>query len=156
MTFNNSKSYCLVFGKCHKSSIDPMHLDKDIICRSESVKYLDVHINAGKNLSFNKHTFRRSFYAAFNNICSHAKTLEEPVQLALLESYCLPLLTFAAGAVTYKQQQVHDFNVCWNTVYRTVFSFNRCESVQVGELSHTDRAAPVSYTHLTLPTKRIV
>jgi len=27
-------------------------------------------------------------------------------QLALFESYCLPLLTFAAGAVTYSKQQV--------------------------------------------------
>jgi len=59
-----------------------MHLDKDIIYRAESVKYLCVHIDAGKNLSFNIHTFRRSFYAAFNNIRSHAKTLEEPVQLS--------------------------------------------------------------------------
>jgi len=42
----------------------------------------------------------------------------------------LPLLTFAAGAVTYNQQQVHALNVCWNTVYRTVFNFNRWESVK--------------------------
>ena len=77
MKFNNSKSYYLVFGKCPNSSIDPMHLDKDIIYWSESVKYLCVHINAGKNLSFKIHTFRRSFYAAFNNIRSHVKTLEE-------------------------------------------------------------------------------
>jgi len=50
------------------------------------VKYLGVrvHINGGKNLSFDIHTFIRSFYAAFNNI--RAKALEEPVQLALFES----------------------------------------------------------------------
>ena len=40
------------------------------------------------------------------------------------------LLGGAAGAVTYSQQQVHDLNVCWNTVYRTVFNFNRWESVK--------------------------
>jgi len=81
-------------------------------------------------LFFDIHTPRRSFYAAFNNILSHAKTLEEPVQLALFESYCLPLLTFAAGAVTYSQQQVHALNVCWNTMYQTVFNFNHWESVK--------------------------
>jgi len=65
-----------------------------------------------------------------NNIHSHAKALQEPVQLALFESYCLPLLTFAAGAVTYNKQQVHDLNVCWNTMYRTVFNFSRLETVK--------------------------
>jgi len=39
-------------------------------------------------------------------------------------------LVFAAGAVTYSKQQVHDLNVCWNTMYRTVFNFNRWESVK--------------------------
>ena len=38
--------------------------------------------------------------------------------------------TFAAGAVTYNKQQVHDLNVCWNTMYQTVFNFNRWESVK--------------------------
>jgi len=72
---------------------------------------------------FDIHTSRRSFYAAFNNIHSHAKTLEEPVQLALFESYCLPLLTFAAGAVAYNQQQVRALNSRWNTIYGTELYF---------------------------------
>jgi len=68
----------------------------------------------------------------FNSIHSHAKPLEEPVQLALIESYCLPSLTFAAGAVVYSQQHMRDLNVCWNTTYRIVFlvNFNRWESVE--------------------------
>jgi len=45
-------------------------------------------------------------------------------------SYCLPLLTFAACAVSYNKQQVHDLNVCWKVVYRTVFNFNRWESAK--------------------------
>jgi len=75
MKFNNSKSYCIVFDKCPNSSIDPMHLDMDIIYWTVSVKYLGVHIDGGKNLFFDIHTPRRSFYVAFNNILSHAKTL---------------------------------------------------------------------------------
>ena len=75
-------------------------------------------------MSFDIHTFRRSFYTAFDNIHSHAKAQEGPVQIALFESYCLPLLTFAAGALTYNKQQIHDLNVCWNTMYRAVLNFN--------------------------------
>ena len=41
-----------------KSSIDPMHLDMDIIYWTVSVKYLGVHIGGGKNLFFDTHTPR--------------------------------------------------------------------------------------------------
>ena len=160
MKFNNSKSYCIVFGKCPKSSIDHMHLDMDIIYWTVSVKYLGVHIGGGKNLFFDIHrpTPRRSFYAVYNNILSHAETLKEPVQLALFESYCLSLFTFAAGAVTYNRH-VHDLNVCWNTMSRrTLFNFNRWESVKsftngLGKLSlrYILRLCKVKfYFHLSL------
>jgi len=52
------------------------------------------------------------------------------MQLSLCESYCLPLLTFAAGAVSYNNRQVHDLNVRWKVVFGTVFNFNRWESVK--------------------------
>jgi len=42
MEFNNSKCYCIVFGKCPKSCIDPMCLDMDSIYWAGSVKYLSV------------------------------------------------------------------------------------------------------------------
>ena len=77
-----------------------MHIGDDSINWVESIKYLGVHIVGGKKLSFDIQALRRSFYAAYNNICSHTKTLEEVVQLTLHESYCLPLLTYAAGAVS--------------------------------------------------------
>jgi len=38
-------------------------------------------------------------------------------------------MTFVAGALMYNKQQVHDLNARWNTMYRTVFNFNRWESV---------------------------
>jgi len=40
------------------------------------------------------------------------------------------MLMYAAGDVTCNSQQVHDWNVCWNTMYRTVYNFNRWESVK--------------------------
>jgi len=105
--FNSNKSYCILCGKCPKRNIDPMLLDNYIINWTGSIKYLGVHIG-GKKLYFDIRTFRRLFCAASNNICSHTETLKEPVQLAVFESYCLPLLTYAAGAVTCNSQQVHD------------------------------------------------
>jgi hypothetical protein len=66
----------------------------------------------------------------FNNIISHTKSLEQLMQLSLIESYCLPLLTYATGASSFTQCQLHDLNVCWNTAYRVTFRFNRWESVK--------------------------
>ena len=40
--FNNSKYYCIVFGKCPKSCIDPMRLDIYSIYWAGSVKYLYI------------------------------------------------------------------------------------------------------------------
>jgi len=115
----------------YKRDIEPMRLDSNVINWVESVKYLGVLlVVGGRKLSFEIQVFRRSFYAAFNNIRSHAKSLEELMQLSLCESYCLPLLAFAAGAVSYNKRQVHDLNVRWKVVYGTVFNFNRWESVK--------------------------
>ena len=36
-----------------------------------------IHSTKGKNVSFDIHTFIRSFYAVFNNIHSRAKALEK-------------------------------------------------------------------------------
>jgi len=42
----------------------------------------------------------------------------------------LPIVTYASAAVSFILKQLHDLNVCWNSVYRTVFGFNRWESVR--------------------------
>jgi len=60
-----------------------MRLGDDSINWVESIKYLGVNIVGGKKLSFDIQALRRSFCAAFNNICSSTKTLEEVVQLTL-------------------------------------------------------------------------
>ena len=67
----------------YKRDIDRMRLDSNVINWAESVKYLGVHVVRGRKLSFETQVFRRSFYAAFNNIRSHAKSLDELVQLSL-------------------------------------------------------------------------
>jgi hypothetical protein len=37
---------------------------------------------------------KRCFYAALNNIMSHARSSEQVIQLSLVESYRLPVLTY--------------------------------------------------------------
>jgi hypothetical protein len=96
----------------------------------QSVKYLGTRIVSGPKLSFVITGTKRSFYAAFNCIYSHAKSLDQIVQLTLHESYCLPLLTYASAALTLSTKQLNELNVCWNIVYRLIFKFHRWESVK--------------------------
>jgi hypothetical protein len=130
LKFNESKSHCIRFGKCCCASIDPMLLGNVAIDWVQSVKYLGTCIVSGHKLSFDITGTKRSFYAAFNCIHSHAKSLDQIVQLTLHESYCLPLLTYASAALTLSTKQLNELNVCWNTVYRLIFKFHRWESVK--------------------------
>ena len=50
--------------------------------------------------------------------------------LTLQESYCLPILTYAAVAVKYTARQEQELNAAWNSVYRRIFGFNKWESVK--------------------------
>ena len=52
------------------------------------------------------------------------------MHLKLQESYCLPILSYAAAAVKYTTRQEDELNASWNSVYRRIFGFNRWESVR--------------------------
>ena len=130
LKFNFAKSHCIAFGKSDVNIVSNMTLDGHSIPWVNSKKYLGVHIVGGAKISFDINFTKRMFYSSFNTILAKAKSLCELVQLNLFESYCLPLLTYAAGAISLNNKQIHDLNVCWNTVYRVTFGFNRWTSVR--------------------------
>ena len=130
LRFNYAKSHCIIFGKCCKSVIEPMTCNGISLEWVKTIKYLGTYIVSGKKLGFDVASVKRAFYAACNSINSHANTFDEILQLSLHESYCLPLLTYASAAMSLTNQQVNELNVCWNTMYRLVFKFNRWESVR--------------------------
>jgi len=40
------------------------------------------------------------------------------------------LQAYATGAIAFTKKQLQELNVCWNTAYRTIFRFNKLESVK--------------------------
>jgi len=64
----------------------------------------------GKSLAFDSSCVEQSFFAACNSIYAHAKDLEEVMHLKLQESYCLPILSYAAAAVKYTTRQEYELN----------------------------------------------
>jgi len=68
---------------------------------------------------------------AANSVCGECQGMDEILRLSLLQTYCLPILTYAAPAIKLKACQLHELNCCWNSVYRNkVFGFHRWESVK--------------------------
>ena len=95
----------------------------------DSVKYLGVWLCSGKRLQCDINSTIRKFYAAANSIFSHSGSISEMSELHLVESYCLPMLTYAVEALHLKNSQISKLNTCWNNAYRRIFRMNAWESV---------------------------
>jgi len=107
-----------------------MILGQATIDWSDTFKYLGVHFIAGANLAVDLNVIKRKFYMSCNCILGNSRTMDDIVKLNLIESYCLPMLTYATEALRLTNSQLNELNVCWNSVYRRIFGFNRWESVR--------------------------
>ena len=97
---------------------------------------------------------KRKFYAPCNCVFSNCYNVSEVVQLQLQESYCLPILTYAAPALNLCDRQLRELNVCWNGVYRKIFKFHQWESVKgfiygMGKNSLTSKLRNISCSELS-------
>ena len=130
LQFNVNKSHCIVVGKSYKIDITPMSLSGTTIEWCKSIKYLGVHLLNGKSVKFDINPTKRNFYAACNSIFMHGSGVDEIAMLTLQESYSLSVLMYAAPALTLSRKQTDELNVCWNSVIRRLFGYNRWESVK--------------------------
>jgi hypothetical protein len=133
LSINFSKSHCIAFGRVKKSvaNLTPIEVDgTSCISWVDSISYLGVQIVSGAKFTISAGKLRRNFYIAFNTIMSRIKHLDQLLQLSLVETYCIPLLTYGCNALIYSSKQISDLNVCLNTIYRSIFGFNRWESVK--------------------------
>jgi len=74
----------------------------------------------------------RKFYASANSVFSYAASVSEITKLYLLESYCLPILTYEVmlWRVFHSKKQIGNLNTCWNNAYRKIFRMKKWESVR--------------------------
>jgi hypothetical protein len=92
-----SKSVYLASGKLAKMSIEPMSLGIIHIEWVNSIKYPGITITEGNSLGFKNGLVKQSFFLRCNCTYANAKLFGEIVQLALQESYCLPILTYVVA-----------------------------------------------------------
>ena len=63
---------------------------------------------------------------ASNSVLGNLHSLDELIQLQLLESFCLLILQYATCAVKLSSSQSAELNSCWNNVNRRIFNFRKC------------------------------
>ena len=132
IVFNAKKCNLFAVGKLF-DNIDNLNLGTDVISWSENLKYMGIGISfiAGKTLTVDFASSLCKFYAAANSICPHTKYTSEITKLFLVESYCLPLISYGCEALKLNSYQMHQLNVCWINAYRgEFFYYNSWESLR--------------------------
>jgi len=129
LEFNVDKSYGIAFGP-NVGNLPSLCVGDKTLNWSSTVKYVSVHFVSGKHLSIDFDVVKREFYSAYNCVLSNSHCTNELIQLQLQESYCLPILTYAFPGLRVNASQIRELNVCWNSVYRKIFHYNRWESVK--------------------------
>jgi len=110
-------------------NLPSMQLGSQFLMWLKSVKYLDVNILSGCGIIWDVDYITRKFYCANNCKYAYSSSLPEILQLRLQQLFCLPILQFINGAFISNKQQIKTLIVCWNSIFRKIFEYNRWESL---------------------------
>jgi len=127
---NAAKSTLFTVAKFCDNTINNLQIGNARIHWCKSLKYLGIYFQSDRSFKCNTDLSVRRFYTAANAIVSNTRYASELSQLFLMESYCLPLITYSCEALYYDRKQLQKLNVCWNNVYRKVFRMQLWESVK--------------------------
>ena len=111
LKFNCTKSFCIAFGQNYDTVISDMKLGNNTICWSTSIKYLGLSLVSGRSVTVDDSIIKRKFYASCNAILSNSAGQSELTRLFLLETYCLPILTYCTMAINVSQKIVLSFKM---------------------------------------------
>lgn len=130
ITFNALKTVVMSIG--HNITHKPtLLIAEKPITWVDCCKYLGVLFIARSNLVVNVVPIKRKFYAALNSVFSRSSAIAEPVKVQLVQSFCLPLLTYCIGALELSIGAINELSVCWNDAFRKIFNYKRWESVKL-------------------------
>ena len=97
----------------------------------ESWDYLGVTLKSGKLFNCSILDRIRKFYKCSNAIFRIEGRSDELTMLRLVESHCVPLLTYAIEIVHISDQRERNkLRVAYNSLFRKIFSYRHFESVR--------------------------
>ena len=121
-----------------------MSFGGQLLMWSKSMRYLGINFLTGLHSICDIDYISRKFYCASNCVFAYSNSLSELMQLYLQQSFCLPILQYVSGSLRLNESQLKSLNVCWNTVFRKIFQFNRWESVS----SFINGLGYLNFTHI--------
>ena len=125
---NPKKTKNMLFGKKHV--LPSLQLDGNNIDWVDTWSYLGVTLKAHTSFNCCIDQKVKSFYRCANGILRIEGRSSETVMLQLLESHCLPILTYAINVTKVaNRDERRKLRVAYNSVYRKVFNYRVWESV---------------------------
>ena len=131
-------------GPHYKKELPNMSFGGQLLMWSKSMRYLGINFLTGLHSICDIDYISRKFYCASNCVFVYSNSLSELMQLYLQQSFCLPILQYVSGSLRLNDSQLKSLNVCWNTVFRKIFQFNRWESVS----SFINGLGYLNFTHM--------
>ena len=131
---NAKKTKNLFFGKGPKPTYSIL-LNKSAIPWVDQWPYLGIMVKSGLKFDCCVKDKISSFYRALNAIIRIDGNADELVRLRLLESHCLPILTYGIEILhVSNRDERRQLRVAYNSIFRNIFKFTYHESVT--ELQH--------------------
>ena len=129
--YNERKTKVIYFGKDFESfSCSPLLLNGAPIDFVKEWKYLGVTLKSDRHFTCSAQKPRSAFYRSTNSILNVLKGPSEAVQMNLLYSICVPILTYACDVIVYHSREMESLHVAVNDAIRRIFSYNRWESIK--------------------------
>ena len=105
-------------------------MNDKIIQWTNECKYLGVTLKTGKSFGCSTAERVKKFYRCLNSILRIEGQSTDVVMLRLLETHCVPLLTYAIEIIhVANQDERRQLRVAYNSVFRKTFGYRRSESV---------------------------
>ena len=126
---NAKKSKCMYFGKTTSSLCDMVLEGRKVEWVNEWI-YLGVTLRSGKIFSCSVVDRIKKFYRCSNAIFRIEGASNDMVMLRLVESHCVPLLTYAIEIVHVANiDERRQLRVAYNSLFRKIFDYRRNQSV---------------------------
>ena len=119
------------FGKGFETfSCAPIVLNSVTLEFVNEWKYLGVLLVSGNSFICSSKKARSSFYRSSNSILNVLSGPSEIVQMKLLYSICVPIVTYASDVIAFPCREMQSLHVAVNDAVRKIFSYHRWESIR--------------------------
>ena len=126
---NAKKSKLLYFGK-RTATPHNVTLNGNTLLWVDEWTYLGVKVKAAKKFDCSITDRVKKFYRCANAILRIDGASDEFVMLRLLETHCVPLLTYAIETIHVSNtDERRQLRVAYNSIFRRIFNYRRYESV---------------------------